>query len=95
MQKTNFPFEIIVHDDASLDHTSEIIREYETKYPSIIKPIIEEENLYSRDLLLFRLIMVKHINTKYVIQTFCNNGISDLEVEHAIELLNEGEKDVD
>ena len=66
MQKTNFPFEIIVHDDASLDHTSEIIREYETKYPSIIKPIIEEENLYSRDLLLFRLIMVKHINTKYV-----------------------------
>lgn len=66
MQKTNFPFEIIVHDDASLDHTSEIIREYETKYPSIIKPIIEEENLYSRDLLLFGLIMVKHINTKYV-----------------------------
>lgn len=37
----------------------------------------------------------EHINIKYVIQTFCNNGISDLEVEHAIELINEGEKDVD
>ena len=31
MQKTNFPFEIIVHDDASIDKTAEIIREYEKK----------------------------------------------------------------
>ena len=32
-QKTNFPFEIIVSDDASPDHTADIIREYELKYP--------------------------------------------------------------
>lgn len=47
-QKTNFPFEILVHDDASTDHTADIIREYEQKYPEIIKPIYETENQYSK-----------------------------------------------
>ena len=48
MQKTNFPFEIIVHDDASTDNTATIIREYEKKYPLIIKAIYETENQYSK-----------------------------------------------
>lgn len=46
MQKTNFPFVAIVHDDASTDASAAIIREYEEKYPNIIKPIYEQENLY-------------------------------------------------
>lgn len=44
MQKTNFAFEVLIHDDASTDGTTEIIKEYEAKYPDIIKPIYEEEN---------------------------------------------------
>lgn len=48
MQKTDFPFEVIVHDDASPDKTADIIREYEEKYPDIIKPIYQTENQYSR-----------------------------------------------
>lgn len=48
MQKTNFEFEILIHDDASTDKTAEIIREYEKKYPSIIKPIYQIENKYSK-----------------------------------------------
>ena len=48
MQKTNFRFEAIVHDDASTDGTATIIREYAEKYPDIIKPIFETENQYSK-----------------------------------------------
>lgn len=48
IQKTNFRFEAIVHDDASTDGTAAIIREYAEKYPDIIKPIYETENQYSK-----------------------------------------------
>ena len=48
MQKTNFPFEAIVHDDASTDGTAEIIKEYAEKYPNIIKPILEKDNQYTK-----------------------------------------------
>lgn len=47
-QKTNFKFEVLVHDDASTDQTAKIIREYEVKYPDIIKPIYQTENQYSQ-----------------------------------------------
>lgn len=48
MQKTDFPFVAIVHDDASTDDTAAIIREYAEKYPDIIFPIYETENQYSK-----------------------------------------------
>lgn len=48
MQKTNFRFEAIIHDDASTDGTVAIIREYAEKYPDIIKPIYETENQWSK-----------------------------------------------
>ncbi len=46
-QKTNFQYEILIHDDASTDRTAEIIREYQEKYPEIIKPILQTVNQYS------------------------------------------------
>lgn len=48
MQKTNFKFEVLIHDDASTDGTEEIIREYEAKYPDIIKPLYEKENQWNK-----------------------------------------------
>lgn len=47
-QITNFEFEILIHDDASTDDTKNIIREYEKKYPHLIKPIYQKENQYSK-----------------------------------------------
>lgn len=47
MQKTFFAYEVLIHDDCSTDGTTEIIREYEKKYPDIIKPLYETENQYS------------------------------------------------
>lgn len=44
MQKTCFPFEVLVHDDASTDKTPEILREYAERFPGIVRPFFEEEN---------------------------------------------------
>jgi len=48
MQKTTFPVEIIVHDDASNDGTTEIIREYETRHPRLFRNIIQKQNQWSQ-----------------------------------------------
>lgn len=47
-QETVFPFEILIHDDASTDNTVGIIKKYEAKYPRIIKAIYQSENQYSK-----------------------------------------------
>ena len=45
-QETDFPFEVVVHDDASTDSTAAIVREYAARYPNLIKPIYQQENQY-------------------------------------------------
>lgn len=46
-QETDFPFEVIVHDDASTDTTAAIVADYAARYPSIIKPIYQTQNQFS------------------------------------------------
>ena len=48
IQETDFPFEILIYDDASTDKTAKIISEYEAKYPKLIKPIYQTENKLSK-----------------------------------------------
>lgn len=47
-QKCNFEYEVLIHDDASTDNSASIIKEYEEKYPNIIKPIYQKENQHSK-----------------------------------------------
>ena len=48
IQETTFPYEIIVHDDASTDGTADIVREYQRDHPDKIRAILQSENQYSR-----------------------------------------------
>jgi len=48
IQETDFPFEIIIHDDASTDKTADIIRKYETLYPKLIRAVYQTENRFSQ-----------------------------------------------
>lgn len=88
MQKTNFRFEAIVHDDASTDGTAAIIKEYAEKYPDIIKPIFERENQYSkRDGSLTR-IMDAYMHGKYI--AFCEGDdywIDPLKLQKQVEFM--------
>lgn len=66
MQKTTFPFEVIIHDDASTDNSASIIREYADRYPEIIKPLFETENQYSKDTTSVTRILIEASKGKYL-----------------------------
>lgn len=67
-QQTNFKYEIVVHDDASTDNSADIIKEFQKKYPNIIKSIFQTENQYSRGNSP-SLIVLRHAKGEYI--AFC------------------------
>lgn len=67
-QETTFPFEILIHDDASTDGTKEILIEYAKKFPTIIKLILQTENQFSKGIKAHT-IAFKQCSGKYI--AFC------------------------
>ena len=65
-QRTGFPFEVIVHDDASTDGTADIIREYAGRFPDIIRPVFQKENQYSKGIPVTRDSIFPMIRGRYV-----------------------------
>ncbi len=65
-KKTNFAFELLIHDNASTDGTADIIREYEAKYPDIVKPIYQTENKYSKGVKISSTYQLPRAKGKYI-----------------------------
>lgn len=65
-QRTTFPFEVIVHDDASTDGTTRIVREYASRYPGVVIPYVEGENRYSMGVEGLETISLPPVRGRYV-----------------------------
>lgn len=65
-QRTNFKYEILVHDDASKDNSASLIREYEHKYPDVFRVICQTENQYSKGVNIWFDILFPMAKGKYI-----------------------------
>lgn len=65
MQKTTFPFEILVHEDASTDNTASTVKEYERKYPELFRSVYQTENQFQKQNTLIN-ILFKMARGKYI-----------------------------
>jgi len=65
-QRTSFPFEVLIHDDASTDKTPAIIKEYCTKYPDIIIPVFQTINQYSQGIRIDKVFLYPKARGKYI-----------------------------
>lgn len=65
-QKTDFAYEILVHDDVSTDGTVEILQEYQRKYPQKLQLILETDNQFSKGADIAKDIVLPHVRGKYI-----------------------------
>lgn len=64
-QDTEFPIEVIIHDDASTDQTPNIINSYAEKYNKIVRPILRKNNIFSQGKKIIPAIL-PYANGKYI-----------------------------
>ncbi|MGN1157361.1 MAG: glycosyltransferase [Agathobacter sp.] len=86
-QVTKYKYEVIIHDDASTDGTPEIIKEYEEKYPNIIKAVYQKENQYSKGTRIYKNIIEPKLSGKYTAicegdDYWCDEKKVELQVEY-------------
>lgn len=94
LQDTNFPFEIIIHDDASIDGTIKVLQEYERSYPNIISVLYEEENQYSKGVRgIFVKFVFPHAKGKYI--ALCEGDdywIDENKIQRQVDYLNKNNR---
>lgn len=92
MQKTTFPIEILVHDDASTDHSADIIREYTAKYPDLFNPIYQTENQYSKGVKITATYQIPRARGKYIAMCEGDDYWTDpLKLQKQVEFMEKNE----
>ncbi len=87
-QQTSFNYELIIHDDASTDHTQSIIKKYYNLYPDIIHPILQTENQFSKKAEILRDYVLPNVHGKYV--AYCEGDdywIDPYKLQRQVEML--------
>lgn len=69
MQRTSFPVEVIIHDDASTDKTGEIIKGYAERNADLFVPLFQVENQFSKGENPFIKNILPRVSGKYI--AFC------------------------
>ncbi len=64
-QETEYPFDILLHDDASTDGTADICRDYAVRYPDRITLIAQTVNQYQFDRRIQSHILFPLVKAKY------------------------------
>lgn len=77
MQETDFPFEVLVHDDASTDGTADIVREYEQNYPGKVRAICQTVNQYSKDPRVLKNFVYPKAQGRYIALLECDDYWTD------------------
>lgn len=88
IQKGDFEYEILIHDDASMDGTVDILKSYKERYPDKITLILQEENQYSKGVDIYRTFVYPLVKGKYI--AFCEGDdfwIYDKKLQKQYELL--------
>nr|WP_315252787.1 glycosyltransferase [uncultured Flavobacterium sp.] len=91
-QETTFPFEIIIHDDASTDKTAAIVKEFADQYPLIIKPVFQTENQYSQKINFWSDVTFPKAKGKYI--ALCEGDdywIDSLKLQKQVDFLESNE----
>lgn len=65
-QETKLIYEVIIHDDASMDGTKDYLYEIRNRFPNIIKLCIEDENKFSKEIDFFSEIVINIAKGKYI-----------------------------
>ena len=92
-QQTTFPFEIIIHDDASTDNTATIIKEFVNRYSLIIRPVFQKENQYSQKINFWSDITFPMAKGKYI--ALCEGDdywIDELKLQKQVDFLESNEE---
>lgn len=65
-QRTNFKYDVWVHDDCSTDGSIDIIEKYADKYPDTIIPYYEDENQHNKGIAPIRKYVFPKTKGKYI-----------------------------
>jgi len=92
-QETSFPFEIIVHDDASTDNTVLVIKKYEKQFPHLFRNIYQNENQLSQSIDSVTRITFAAARGKYI--AICEGDdywIDPLKLQKQVDVLEKNSK---